>query len=1013
MSPAMRTWRRAATLVSAPLAMLAVTTLVVSPAAAQSAFVNWETPHVHPLDLTPDGQTLLAVNTADNRLEVFSLAGGYPRHTASVPVGLDPVSVRARSNAEAWVANHVSDSVSVVSLATLNVIATLRTDDEPCDVVFAGTPQRAFVSCSAPSTVLVFDPANLALAPTRINLLGEDPRALAVNAAGTEVYIAIFESGNRSTILGGGSTIGGGFPPNVVNDSASPYVNPGQPLQLGINPPNPPPNDGVNFKPPQRPGNPPPPRVGLIVKKDPAGRWMDDNNHEWTNLVSGPLANRSGRLSGWDLYDHDLAIIDVATLDVRYATDCMNLCMALAVNPGTGQVTVVGTDANNEVRYEPVLQGRFLRVNLARVMPSAVPSTLAVVDLNPHLTYGTDVPFVPIPQNQRDWSLGDPRGIAWNATGTRGFVTGMGSNNVIVVNSDGDRFDTTQTIDVGEGPTGVVFDAARDRVYVLNKFDASLSVIDAASEVAAGPDVPFYDPTPAAIRTGRRHLYNTHINSGLGHIACASCHIDAGMDRLGWDLGDPDGSVKTFNQNCNAGLPLGGACADWHPMKGPMTTQTLKDIIGKEPHHWRGDRDGLEEFANAFAALQGRDAPLPAPEMQEFENFLASIHFPPNPFRNFDNSLPTSLPLPGHFTPGRFAPAGQPLPNGNAVTGLSTYRTAGLDGGLNCVTCHTLPTGAGTDYRFGGASYVPIPPGPNGERHLALVTVDGSTNISIKIPQTRNMYDKVGFELTQLRNTAGFGYLHDGSVDSLARFVSEPVFSVSSDQMIANLVAMQLAFAGSDLPLGSPTSLLEPPGPPSRDMHAAVGWQTTLVSEATAPAAQLTLITNMIAQAQANRVGLVVNGLYQGEARGFRYNIGGTFQSDRAAQSLTTAQLRAAAAPGAELTYTVVPRGSETRIGVDRDLDGYFDRDELDECSDPADAASIPGGPGVTQVGDANCDGLVNNFDIDAFVLALTGGQTAWEAAFSCNYLCANDANGDGVVNNFDIDPFVAILAGP
>ncbi len=35
---------------------------------AQS-FVNWENAHVHPLDLTPDGQSLLAVNTADNRLE--------------------------------------------------------------------------------------------------------------------------------------------------------------------------------------------------------------------------------------------------------------------------------------------------------------------------------------------------------------------------------------------------------------------------------------------------------------------------------------------------------------------------------------------------------------------------------------------------------------------------------------------------------------------------------------------------------------------------------------------------------------------------------------------------------------------------------------------------------------------------------------------------------------------------------------------------------------------------------
>jgi len=55
--------------------------------------------------------------------------------------------------------------------------------------------------------------------------------------------------------------------------------------------------------------------------------------------------------------------------------------------------------------------------------------------------------------------------------------------------------------------------------------------------------------------------------------------------------------------------------------------------------------------------------------MQEFEDFLATIYFPPNPNRNFDNTLPTSLPLTGHFKTGRFGSTGQPLPNGNAQAG--------------------------------------------------------------------------------------------------------------------------------------------------------------------------------------------------------------------------------------------------------------------------------------------------------------------------------------------------------
>src|SRR5688500_16265809 len=88
-------------------------------------FVNWESPHVNPLDMTPDGGTLLAVNTADNRLEVFDLSSGNPIHVGAVQVGLDPVSVRARTDSEAWVVNHISDSVSIVDLATLRVKATI------------------------------------------------------------------------------------------------------------------------------------------------------------------------------------------------------------------------------------------------------------------------------------------------------------------------------------------------------------------------------------------------------------------------------------------------------------------------------------------------------------------------------------------------------------------------------------------------------------------------------------------------------------------------------------------------------------------------------------------------------------------------------------------------------------------------------------------------------------------------------------------------------------------------
>jgi YVTN family beta-propeller protein len=910
--------------------------LSIDAAKAQSSFVNWETPHVHPLERTSDGALLLAVNTADARLEAWTLsdAPAEPMTPAfAVSVGLDPCTVRARTATEAWVVNHISDSVSIVDLTTRSVVRTLTTDDEPFDVVFAGG--KAFVSCGQPDTVLVWTVANLNAAPVRLRLQGEEPRALSVSPDGTKVWVGIFESGNSSTILGGGSTMNGGFPPNVVSDTQSPY-----------NGQNPPPNSGTAFVPAINPVLPTPLRVGLIVKKNGQGLWLDDNGRNWTNLVSGSQAARSGRPVGWDLLDNDLARIDVATLQVSYATRLMNLVMAQAPHPVTGDVWAVGTDATNEVRFEPNLKGKFVRVRWARVDDQTLASSTG--DLNAHLDYTTST----LPQAQRDRAVGDPRHIVWNAAGTKAFVAGMGSNNVVVLDAAGARSGLAPTIEVPEGPTGLVLDESRGRAYVLSRFAGRVSTISLTSELVTH-SLAYFDPSPQAIKQGRKHLYDTHRTSGLGQVACASCHVDARMDRLAWDLGDPQGNMDPVaGQNLAAGIPgLTGGFQDFHPMKGPMTTQTFQDIIGKEPLHWRGDRDGLEHFNAAFQELQGDDAQLTAAEMQQYEDFLATIHLPPNPFRSEDNTLPTSLTLAGHYTTGRFGPAGQPLPVGNAQQGLADYRNLLLDGGgIRCVTCHTLPTGLGTDFLLQGSSYQPFPAGPNGERHHALVSVDGSTNVSMKVSQLRNLYDKVGFEATQAISRAGFGYLHDGSVDSIARFVSEPVFNMTSNQQVANMVAFMLSFSGSDLPSGSTTGLVFPPGTASRDTHAAVGRQMTLTGAPTGSAA--TQLALWLSQADQQRVGLIAKGRRSGVMRGVVYLGSDLWAADAAFETVSTAQLHAGSTVGSETTFTVVPHGTQVRLGVDRDEDGWYDADEANLGTDPSNAADHPG-----LAGEAYCFG--------------------------------------------------------
>lgn len=60
--------------------------------------------------------------------------------------------------------------------------------------------------------------------------------------------------------------------------------------------------------------------------------------------------------------------------------------------------------------------------------------------------------------------------------------------------------------------------------------------------------------------------------------------------------------------------------------------------------------------------------------------------------------------------------------------------------------------------------------------------------------------------------------------------------------------------------------------------------------------------------------------------------------------------------------------------------------------------------------GDVNCDGVVNNFDIDAFTLALSDPASYADVFPDCDIEAA-DINTDGLVNNFDIDPFVTCVA--
>src|SRR5262249_2230257 len=153
--------------------------------------------------------------------------------------------------------------------------------------------------------------------------------------------------------------------------------------------------------------------------------------------------------------------------------------------------------------------------------------------------------------------------------GSGAYVAGMGSNNVAKMQENGTRL---ATIDVGQGPAALALDTPRNRLYVLNRFDGTITSVNTTTDTVVG-QVSFYDPTPQVVKDGRPFLYDAPLTSLLGNVSCAGCHVDATMDTQAWDLGDPAGAMKALDVPCDQSLPFSGACGDFHPMKGPMMTQ--------------------------------------------------------------------------------------------------------------------------------------------------------------------------------------------------------------------------------------------------------------------------------------------------------------------------------------------------------------------------------------------------------------------------------------------------------
>lgn len=983
---------------------------------AQQSYHLFESGHVRPLAMSPDGSKLFAVNTPDNRLEIYDVSVDGLAHSASVPVGLEPVAVAARGNSEVWVVNHLSDSVSIVDVAATppRVTGTLLTGDEPRDIVFGGSNgNRAFISTAhrgqhrthpslnavlgagaddgdpllttpgiGRADVWAFD-ANATGIDTAVGgvpigivtLFADTPRALAVSPDGSTVYVAAFQSGNQTTAINELSVCDG-F--QVSGGSSCPPGAPG-----GV--PGPVTNDPASGNSGQAP------ETGLIVKfNGNTAEWLDAIGRDWSALVGFSLPDK-------DVFSFNANATGPGDINIVEYAGTGTVLYNMVVNPVSGKVYVSNHESPNHIRFEgegnfggSTVQGHLSETRITVIDPVA--ASVAPKHLNQHIDYSklhtahnaqTDADI----QAMRPHTLAIPMQVAVNSAGTKVYMAAFGSGKIGVfdaadledpnfaVNFD-PTVESANYIATAGGPSGLVLDETNNKMYVMQRFDHSIAEIDTASGFTmATHNIP--DPEPAHVKQGRPFLYDGLVSSGNGESSCASCHVFGDLDHLAWNLGDPDGAISATNNQPSSTeflVPQGGpqfGPLPFHPMKGPMTTQTLRGMATHGGMHWRGDRvDGFfgvdpcnnsgpsnadcdeafsfNNFIVAFEGLLGKDGTITQGEMQQFTDFILELRLPPNPVAELDNSLTSAQSNGSNFY---FGPVSDSI--------------------FDCNGCHTLDPAQGFFGADGRESFENEPQ-------------------NMKIAHLRNLYQKIGmFHSSNFGGPGGdqirgFGFLHDGSVGSVDEFLQNGVFQFNNPQERLDLEQFMLAF---------PT-----------DLAPIVGQQVTLTANNAAaadPRVNLLIVraqtsfASFVLGPNANECDLVVKGAVGGTARGWLLQGNGSFVDDTGA-TITEAALRALPATEGPLTFTCAVPGTGTRVAIDRDEDAVLDGN--DNCPAVDNAAQLDFD------GDAQGDACDNDDDNDD----LSDVEEQQLGTDPLNPDTDGDGYNDGFEVNFGTDPLSA-----
>ena len=849
-------------------------------------YVLFESDPVRPLAMSHDGKYLFVTNIPDSHIEMYAITKFGLSHYQSIPVGLEPVAVAVtQDDSQLWVVNHLSDSISVIDLTVYPAIVqkTLLVGDQPRDIVFGGENfNKAFITTAhrgqnypddrlmfnfntGRADVWIFDVHQSIndisdQAKKVIALYGDTPRALAVSKNGKEVYAAIFKSGNKTTTLAPAAIQSYPKPPPLISA------------------------DGV-----QQP-------VSGVIVKNRNGHWVDEINRSYNQVVA------------LNLPDYDVFVIDA---DLEFPIEKNNYASVgttlfnMSVHPQSGDIFVSNIDSRNHVRFEGIpAPGRTsVRGNLADNQISIISNNqVNKIKLNKHLDFNN----IDGTEEDRNKSLSMPMQMQFSDDGSEIYVTAFGSQKIA-------RYDTQELIDnsftpdsnshvelTAGGPAGLVLDSNNNNLYVYTRFDNGLSTIN-LNDFNETNHILMHNPEPKSTQEGRPFFYDARKTSGFGNDSCATCHIFGDNDELAWDLGNPDGTVQSTPNSYHPiaiGSPFLSRTS--HPMKGPMTTQSMRGLVRHGPQHWRGDRKGenrvngetleeaaFKEFNGAFDVLLAKPEMLTNDEMQKFTDFAMQLTYPPNPNRAIDNTL-TAEQAAGKF-----------------MFDFGVLRSNGSN--EVCTQCHPVDFANGIYGTTGQLSDNTQP----GERDF-------------KIPHFRNQYTKIGmfstFPGSTINQIRGFAFNHNGATSNTHLF-SE--FGVTQEK-VRQLKSYLYAF-----PTESPPILGQQLSINNQSYSRNISRLNVFINQASInfpiPECDLTFSTVIDNQ--------TINGLFDRNSQLFTYDDNQTGH--------TVVQLKQNISESDQpYTFTCQPWGSGERIALDRDQDGLLNSEERINGSDALNADS-------------------------------------------------------------------------